>query len=154
MISPFSFLVANCVSQTLTRYVYIILQHKTPANNKLIILPCAYSYASHSLSRLRRNTSTNDTWQLLVANAEHHADRPSNQSHQQHTESRKNPELAGNILLLTRRATPIRRLILLKTRNATARKAFSAASSLRRSVFAETLAVAGAVVCGVGAGLE
>lgn len=80
MKSPFSFLVANCVSQGLTRYVYIILQHVTPANNKLIILPYAASHTYH-LSRLWCDSCADDAWQLLVTDAEHHANCPSDQSH-------------------------------------------------------------------------
>lgn len=154
VISPFSFLVANCVSPRLTRYVYIILQHITPANNKLIILQYAYSSQYCPLSRLWCDSSTNDAWQLLVTNAEHHTDGPSDKTHKQYTEACKDPELRTNILLLTRRTPPIRRLILLKTSNASARKALCATSSLSRSVLAETLAVPGAVVCGRRAGLE
>ena len=103
---------------------------------------------SSILSRLWRNTSTNNTWQLLISNAEHHTDGPANKSHEQQAETANNPELRRDITLLASRTAPVSRSSLLAvSRLAAASKARWPTVAGNRAILAVALAVAGAGVC-------
>lgn len=62
---------------------------------------------SHRLPCLRRNSSPNDTRQLLGPNAEHHPNGVAYNPNQESAEAGDDPELRTNVLFLTRSPSPV-----------------------------------------------
>lgn len=113
-----------------------------------------------SISLRATHTRPDNTRELLLADAEQQSDRKGHRPDDRDGESRNQPELRADVLLLAHISTPVLRLSALLLRalagldDCCLAAAHEAAQLVVRAVLVGTLAVRGAVACGGHAGVE